>query len=72
MYNVYLLWNLYCILRIIHGSYLTMIFFKNLLGKSYEILYYFFSYIYEKIQIKKNEVKYLIEENDDFLLISLD
>ena len=72
MYNVYILWNIYCILRVIHGSYCTMVFFKTIFGKSYEIIYYFFSYIYEKIQKKKDEIKYLIEENDDFLLITLD
>jgi hypothetical protein len=49
-----------------------MVFFKTIFGKSYEIIFYFFSYIYDKIQKKKDEIKYLIEENDDFLLITLD
>jgi len=68
IYNIYSLWKLYCFLRAVHGAFITLCFFQWLLGKGYNTIISVFSYFYEK---KDYEKKYLIEEKEDFLLITM-
>ena len=70
IYNIYSLWRLYCFMRAIHGAFITLCFFQWILGKSYGSVITLFSFFYEKKDVM-NEREYLLEEKDDFLIISL-
>ena len=57
MYNLYVLWNLYLLMRTIHGVYITYSFFVWLLGSlSYPVLYTM-SFIYNPYEVKQIEDK---------------
>jgi hypothetical protein len=66
--TIYTLWKIYCIIREIHGIFITMCFFRWILGKSYYPIITIFSYFYEKK--RKVKIKYNIEEKDDYQFIS--
>ena len=75
IYNIYSLWRLYCFMRAIHGAFITLCFFQWILGKSYSSVISLFSYFYDfNVDFKDdfNKNKYLLEEKDDFLLVSFD
>jgi hypothetical protein len=68
--TIYTLWKIYCIIRAIHGVFITVCFFRWILGKSYYPIITIFSYFYEKKE--KVKVKFNIEEKDDYQFISYD
>ena len=58
-YNPYLLWNMYVLMRTIHGVYITYSFFVWLLGSlSYPVIYVM-SFVYNPYEVKQidNEKK---------------
>ena len=62
MYNPYVLWNIYILMRTIHGLYITYSFFVWLLGSlSYPVIYVmsFMNNPYEvkQIEYKKKQIK---------------
>ena len=59
MYNPYVLWNIYLLMRTIHGIYITYSFFVWLLGSlSYPVIYVM-SFMYNPYEVKQidNEKK---------------
>ena len=64
--NIYTLWKVYCIIRAIHGVFITMCFFRWILGKSYYPIITIFSYFYEKKAAKRifddlgKDVKFIV------------
>jgi len=66
IYNIYNLWKLYCIIRALHGVFITICFFRWMFGKSYYPIISIFSYFYEKNEKKE----FLTEEKDDFVILS--
>ena len=58
-YNPYTLWNIYILMRTIHGVYITYSFFVWLLGSlSYPVIYVM-SFVYNPYEVKQidNEKK---------------
>ena len=58
-YNPYTLWNIYLLMRTIHGVYITYSFFVWLLGSlSYPVIYVM-SFVYNPYEVKQidNEKK---------------
>ena len=56
-YNPYTLWNLYLLMRTIHGVYITFSFFVWLLGSlSYPVIYVM-SFVYNPYEVKQIEDK---------------
>ena len=53
IYNIYNLWRLYCIIRAIHGVFITICFFRWMFRKSYYPIISIFSYFYEKNEKKR-------------------
>ena len=57
MYNPYVLWNIYILMRTIHGLYVTYSFFVWLLGSlSYPVIYVM-SFMYNPYEVKQIEDK---------------
>ena len=55
MFNPYTLWNLYVLMRTIHGVYITFSFFVWLLGSlSYPVIYVM-SFVYNPYEVKQLE-----------------
>jgi len=56
-YNPYTLWNIYLLMRTIHGVYITYSFFVWLLGSlSYPVVY-IMSFMYNPYEVKQIEDK---------------
>ena len=54
-YNPYTLWNIYLLMRTIHGVYITFSFFVWLLGSlSYPVIYVM-SFMYNPYEVKQLE-----------------
>ena len=52
-YNPYTLWNIYVLMRTIHGVYITYSFFRWLLGSLSGIFYYMITFIYNPYPVKQ-------------------
>ena len=62
-YNPYTLWNVYILMRTIHGVYITYSFFAWLLGSlSYPVIYVV-SFVYNPYEVKQIEDKKQIKLN---------
>ena len=65
MYNLYVLWNLYLLMRTIHGIYITYSFFVWLLGSlSYPVIYVM-SFMYNPYEVKQLKDKKIILDDVD-------
>ena len=62
-YNPYTLWNVYILMRTIHGVYITYSFFSWFFGSISGTLYFMMSFIYDPYSIKQLEDKKLIKIN---------
>ena len=56
-YNPYTLWNIYIMMRTIHGVYVTYSFFAWLIGSLSGTLYYMMSFMYDPYKVKQIENK---------------
>ena len=54
-YNPYLLWNMYVLMRTIHGVYITYSFFVWLLGSMSAPFLYVMSFVYNPYEVKQIE-----------------
>ncbi len=55
MFNPYLLWNMYVLMRTIHGVYITYSFFVWLLGSMSVPFLYVMSFVYNPYEVKQIE-----------------
>ena len=54
-YNPYLLWNMYILMRTIHGAYITYSFFVWFFGSISSIFIYMMTFIYNPYEVKQIE-----------------
>ena len=54
-YNPYTLWNMYILMRTIHGVYITYSFFVWFFGSISGIFIYMMSFIYNPYEVKQIE-----------------
>ena len=54
-YWSYSLWNMYILMRSIHGVYITYSFFTWFLGSTYTTFFYMMSFIYNPYPVKQLE-----------------
>lgn len=62
-YNPYVLWNMYILMRTIHGVYVTYSFFSWFFGSLSGTLYYVMSFIYDPYAVKQIEDRKQIKLN---------
>ena len=55
VYNPYTLWNMYVVMRTIHGIYITYSFMNWFLGSLSGTMYYMISFIYNPYEMKQLE-----------------
>ena len=53
--NPYTLWNMYILMRTIHGVYITYSFFVWFFGSMSGVLFYMMSFIYNPYEVKQLE-----------------
>ena len=70
-YNPYTLWNIYVMMRAVHGVYITYSFFNwffgQIIGPITGTMYYMMSFIYDPYQVKQienKEIRKQIKLND--------
>ena len=56
-YNPYTLWNIYVLMRTIHGVYVTYSFFSWFFGSLSGTMYYMMTFIYDPYEVKQIEDK---------------
>ena len=52
-YNPYTLWNIYILMRTIHGVYITYSFFRWFLGSLSGYFFYMITFIYNPYHVKQ-------------------
>ena len=62
--NPYVLWNMYVLMRTMHGIYVTYSFFSWFFGTLSGTMYYMVSFIYYPYQVKQLEDRKQIKLND--------
>jgi len=62
--NPYVLWNMYVLMRTMHGIYVTYSFFSWFFGTLSGTMYYMMSFIYYPYQVKQLEDRKQIKLND--------
>ena len=55
MYNLYVLWNMYVLMRTFHGVYITYSFFVWFLGSMYSSFFYVMTFVYNPYEIRQLE-----------------
>jgi hypothetical protein len=56
-YNPYTLWNIYIMMRTIHGVYITYSFFAWFLGSTSATFFWLVSFVYNPYEVKQIEDK---------------
>ena len=56
-YNPYTLWNIYVLMRTIHGVYITYSFFAWFLGSTSATFFWLLSFVYNPYEVKQIEDK---------------